>query len=82
MVISFFFNEDKIFIGGLEGELLAWVTIIGGFTLFLGVISITRVNWTAVIRRKKGWFYNLLVLISVFIMAIPSMFPSSVWFRR
>jgi hypothetical protein len=77
MVISFFFNEDKIFIGGLEGELLAWVTIIGGFTLFLGVISITRVNWTAVVRRKSGWFYNLLVLVSVFIMAIPSMFPSS-----
>ena len=48
MVLAFFFNPERIFIGGLEGELLSWVTIVGGFTLFLGVVSITRVNWVAV----------------------------------
>lgn len=76
LVISFFFNE-KTFIGGLSGELLVWVTIVGGFTLLLGVVSITRVNWQAVIRKKRDWFYKLLTLISIFAMAIPAILPSS-----
>lgn len=75
MVLAFFFNPERIFIGGLDGELLSWVTIVGGFTLFLGVVSITRVNWSSVAKRRPGWFYNLLVLISVFVLAIPAMFP-------
>jgi len=76
LVISFFFNE-KTFIGGLSGELLVWVTIVGGFTLLLGVVSITRVNWQAVIRKKRDWFYKLLTLISIFAMAIPAILPNS-----
>ena len=79
MVVSFFFNKQRIFIGKLEEELLSWVIIVSGFTLVLGVVSITRVNWVAVSRKNKGWFYNLLVLLSVFVMAIPSMFPASWW---
>jgi hypothetical protein len=53
------------------------VTIVGGFTLLLGVVSITRVNFRAVRSQKSGWFYNLMTLISIFVMAIPSMLPAS-----
>jgi hypothetical protein len=77
MVVSFFFNKERIFIGDMEEELLNWVIIIAGFTLVLGVVSITRVNWQAVAKRKEGWFYNVLLLVSVFIMAVPAMLPSS-----
>ena len=77
MVISFFFNKERIFIGRLEEELLSWVVIVSGFTLVLGVVSITRVNWTAVARKQDSWFYKLLLLLSVFVMAIPPMLPSS-----
>jgi hypothetical protein len=77
MILAFFFNTQRIYLGDIEGELLAWVTIVGGFTLFLGVVSITRVNWSAVTLRKPGWFFNLLVVISVFVLAVPAMFPSS-----
>jgi hypothetical protein len=76
LVVSFFFNENN-WLGGLSQELLIWLTIVGGFTLLLGVVSITRVNWTAVARRKEGWGYKLLTLISIFIMAIPAILPVS-----
>ena len=76
LVVSFFFGEDT-FIGGLSQELKIWLTIVGGFTLLLGVVSITRVNWTAVTRRKEGWGYKLLTLISIFAMAIPSVLPET-----
>lgn len=77
MVISFFFNEDRTFIGGLSNELLVWVTIVGGFTLLLGVVSITRVNWVAVRKKKEGWVYKIFTLVSIFAMAIPSVLPNS-----
>ena len=76
LVVSFFFREDT-FVGGLSQELLVWFTIVGGFTLLLGVASITRVNWAAVRRRKEGWIYNVFTLISIFAMAIPAILPSS-----
>ena len=75
-VVSFFFYEDT-FVGAISQELRIWVTIVGGFTLLLGVVSIVRSNWTAVTRRKEGWGYKLLTIISVFAMALPAILPSS-----
>ena len=77
LAVSVFFRPEKTIIGQIEPELLVWVTIIGGFTLFLGAVSITRVNFSAVKRFKKGWGYNLITLISVFVMALPALLPSS-----
>jgi hypothetical protein len=76
LVVSFFFREDT-FVGGLSNELTVWLTIVGGFTLLLGVVSITRVNMAAIQRRKDGWGYKVLTLISIFAMAIPSLLPTS-----
>ncbi|HWR83542.1 MAG TPA: hypothetical protein VN285_09580 [Candidatus Deferrimicrobium sp.] len=77
MIVSFFFNPERTILGRLESEVLVWVTIVGGFSLLLGVVSITRVNWRAVQMRKSGWGYSLCTLLAVFIMAIPAMLPVS-----
>ncbi len=77
MLVSFFFNPDKTALGRIESEVLSWVTIVGGFTLLLGVVSITSVNWRAVRDRREGWIYKLLTLISIFVMAIPAILPAS-----
>lgn len=77
LVVSFFFNAERIFIGAAEEELLQWVTIIGGITLALGVVSITRSNLTKVARRSEGWGYSILIVVSVFVMAIGSILPES-----
>lgn len=78
LVIGFFFRNDTL-LGGLKQEFTVWLTIVGGFTLLLGVVSIIRVNWTAVQRKKAGWGYKILTLLAVFAMAIPSVIPGS-WF--
>ena len=72
MVVAFFFNEQTTFVGGITNELLDWLIIIGGFTLLLGVVSITRVNWQRVRRRDRDWVYSLITLVSIFAMAAPS----------
>lgn len=74
MAVGFFANP--LHFGDIQGELLQWASIIGGFTLALGVVSIVRVNWKNIRRREKGWFYSALVLASVFAMAIPSVLPA------
>jgi hypothetical protein len=75
-VVGFFFRTDTV-LGNVRQEFLVWLTIVGGFTLLLGVVSIVRVNWTAVVRKKPGWQYKILTLVAVFAMALPSVVPSS-----
>ena len=71
LVVSFFFDKNS-WLGGLEQEFIVWLTIVGGFTLLLGVVSITRVNWVAVKRKRENWGYKILTLLAIFAMAIPS----------
>jgi len=75
MLLAFFFNPETSFLGRLEPEVLSWVTIVGGFTLLLGVVSIIRVNYSSVKRKSAGWGYKLATLISIFAMAIPAILP-------
>jgi hypothetical protein len=71
LVVSFFFDKST-WLGGLEQEFIVWLTIVGGFTLLLGVVSILRVNWASVKNRKDGWSYKILTILAVLAMAIPS----------
>jgi len=79
MVVLFFLNPGNATLEklGLEPQLLQWVTIVGGFTLLLGVVSIVSVNYGSVRRRSSGWGYKLATLLSVFAMAIPAIMPKS-----
>ncbi|MFH1687698.1 MAG: hypothetical protein ABIE70_09280 [bacterium] len=77
MVVSFFFDENSTLVGRVSQELLNWIIIVGGFTLLLGVVSITRVNWAAVSSRKENWGYKILTLLAIFAMAAPSVLPES-----
>ena len=77
MVVSFFFNEETTPVGRLTNVLLDWLIIIGGFTLLLGVVSITRVNWQHVRRRDQDWFYSLITIVAIFVMALPSLLSPS-----
>jgi hypothetical protein len=76
VVVSFFFRDGTI-IGDVKQEFLVWSSIIGGFTLLLGVVSIVRVNLTTIARKKSDWPYKILTLIAVFVMGIPAVLPSS-----
>jgi hypothetical protein len=75
MIVGFFANPAVF--GDIKGELLQWATIIGGFTLALGVVSIVRVNLRNVRNLEKGWYNSLAVLIAVFAMAVPAILPDT-----
>lgn len=75
MVAGFLLNPGKF--GDIQDTLLQWTSIIGGFTLLLGVVSIVRVNWRPVVRRESGWYNKLALLLAVFATAIPSILPAS-----
>lgn len=76
-MVAFFFNEETTPIGRLSHQLLDWVIIVGGFTLLLGLVSITRVNWAAVRRKSDGWIYKVFTLLAIFATAVPSILPPS-----
>lgn len=77
LVVAFFFNEETTPIGQLSHHLLDWVIIVGGFTLLLGLVSITRVNWAAVRRRSDGWVYKIFTLLAILATALPSVLSPS-----
>ncbi len=80
LALGFFLNRDfAMFFGitpdDIKQEILIWVTIIGGFTLILGVISILQVNLKSFMQKKPDKWYSLVTIISLLVMAIPGIFP-------
>lgn len=76
LVVAFFFDDETL-IGSLRQEFIVWLTIVGGFTLLLGVVSIVRVNWSGIKRRGVNWQYRFLTLAAVFAMSLPAVLPES-----
>ncbi len=77
MLVAFFFNPDRSALGRIESEVLSWVSIVAGFSMLLGVVSIVSVNWRVVKNRREGWPYKVVTLVAVFAMAVPAMLPAS-----
>ncbi|MGQ9707287.1 MAG: hypothetical protein ACUVUR_00210 [bacterium] len=65
LVIAFFIPHKPF--GDLESRFLNWYAIISGFTFLLGLDSLTRHHLLKVTRREKGWFYSLLLILSLFV---------------
>ncbi len=65
LLIVAFFIPHKPF-GDLESRFLNWYAIISGFTFLLGLDSLTRHHLIKIIRREKGYFYSLLLVLSLF----------------
>jgi len=80
LALVFFLNESYELIPGvtsdsIKQEILIWVTIISGFTLILGVVSILRVNMRKFQQKKEDRWYSLVTIIALLVMAIPGIFP-------
>lgn len=61
MVLTFFSPHPEI--ERISGDFLNWVSIVTGFTILLGVVSIARTNWSKVSRRVEGWPYSIVLLV-------------------
>ena len=69
MVISFFSANPEV--ERVSGDFLTWVSIVSGFTILLGVVSIARANWTRVRRRQDGWPYGIVLLVFLVLLISP-----------
>jgi hypothetical protein len=63
LVVAFFIPHRPF--GDLESRFLNWYTIVAGFTMLLGLDSLTRHHLVRVFRRSEGWPYSLLLLLAL-----------------
>ena len=72
MVVAFFSPHPKL--EEVSGELLTWVSIVSGFTILLGVISIIQTNLTKLQRKQEGWPYSVVLLAFLIVMLAGGVF--------
>lgn len=72
MIFAFFVPQKDVV--EFSQSLLIWVTIVGGFTLLLGIVSIMRVNLNVVKKRERDWVFKVLLIFSLLIMSLSGIF--------
>ncbi len=61
---------------GIADKLLSYITAVLTAAFAIGVINLTRVHVTNIKRKRATWRYSLLLIVSLFTMAIFSMVAS------
>lgn len=62
MAVQFFIPHEfsqKFYETGLD-----WMIIIGIFALGLGIVSLFRLHWVKIQRRRENWPYSIVVIVS------------------
>jgi hypothetical protein len=67
MIIAFFGRGTVV--DAVSEEALTWQTIVGGFALLLGAVSIVRVHWQKISTRHTDRYYSVGLLICFAVMA-------------
>ena len=65
-VPKLFFADTE---SGMSPRLDAYLIIVAGFALPLGIVNVIQNNSRRAIRREKGWFYAVVLLIGLFVTA-------------
>jgi hypothetical protein len=68
MVLAFFSADPGIV--NFSQNLLTWVTIVGGISLLLGIVSILKVNLKAISEKGRDWVYKVILVLFVVGMSI------------
>ncbi len=72
MIVAFFGRGS--FVDSVAEEALVWQTIVAGFALLLGVVSITRVHWGRIASHHRDWFYSATLLVCLGVMPVSGVF--------
>jgi len=60
----------------VSDQLLAYITVVLTAAFAIGIINLTRVHTINIKRKRATWKYSVLLLISLYVMAIFSMIAS------
>ena len=69
IMLAQFFIPSKLSTGAYN-EITSWVQIIYAFALLVGVVGLIKYHLSRISRRQSGWFFNLVTVSSLFIMAL------------
>lgn len=67
MLIQFFVPSNLS--SDARGEITDWAQIIYASALIVGIIGLIKYHATRISRRTEGWFYNLVTILSLALMA-------------
>ncbi|MBI5866768.1 MAG: hypothetical protein HZB43_00500 [candidate division Zixibacteria bacterium] len=67
LMILAFFGRGTV-VDAVSDRALTWQTIVGGFSLLLGAVSIARVHWKKVATKHEDRLYSLCLLICFIVM--------------
>lgn len=67
-LLDFFVNIPMV--SGIVGEFETWAIVIAAFALGLGAANLFRIHLQKVIKKSEGWYNSVLLLVSMFVMAI------------
>jgi len=76
LIIAFFIPHRPF--GDLESRFLNWTAIVGGFTLLLGLDSLTKHHLVKIWRRQQGWPYSLMLVLSLAVTVVLGLYS---WFK-
>ena len=65
LIVTFFIPHEPF--GSLEQRFLIWYSIVAGFTMLLGLDSLTRYHLVKVRNQKSGWGYSIVLLLGLFL---------------
>jgi len=74
-MVTFFSPHPEVV--RISGDFLSWVSIVSGFTILLGVISIAQNNLAKVRRRQEGWPYAIVLLVALVTMIVSGVFQGT-----
>ena len=67
LMIAAFFGSGEL-LANFSNEALRYMTIVAGFSMLLGVVSITRVSVDVVRRRAADWPFKIILLVCLSVM--------------
>lgn len=76
LIVAFFIPHQPF--GDLESRFLNWYAIVAGFTLLLGLDSLAKHHLLQIWRRRAGWPYSLLLVLSLAATVFVGLFS---WFK-
>jgi len=65
IIITFFIPHEPF--GSLEQRFLIWYSIVAGFTMLLGLDSLTRYHLVRIRDKMSGWGFSIVLLFGLFL---------------
>ncbi len=68
MVADFLF--ENAWLQGFSKDVQDWTVVVSAFALGLGAVSLIRLHGRKILRREKGWFNSIVLIVGMLFMTV------------